>query len=502
MQENTTASVESTAVSGTTITDNWALRDDSIASTSTVSSAPSQSSETTRSHYSFRVEDGGEPASVELQLPTSMAEESTTAAESPQSVNSEFPITYYVHGQEAPIPFSLTNEAHIVIGSQENQVPITIPPPGNSPALRHIRVTPSSRDSPEVQTLVHAALNRIRETASAMPGGAFFEDDINDIEQVLSLASSLRDPRRGTASEDDATASLMSRLNQVRRPRSPTPVLRRSRTPVTYSVPQNIIPHPTTLPTSVLPTSSRRGRLASESDAPQRRRTRGQRGQGGARISVVQPVLPISRHVSRAAESVSDLTTRLTHSPPPLGFERNIGRNYVPCLISLEGGRQVPATYVRVVMSIDPQVIGRREGDEAEYGGPVHAQPDFGAEASRYAPDDLGRFKANAPESEAFDNALLFIHDRALIAEVYRFRQASMAVVQFQRNIEQIQERMWQAGALMEAAARRLEGANSINRIEDAMEELRRRSVHIQQQAREYEEGVTNRRFQRRGRRS
>jgi hypothetical protein len=502
MQENTTASVESTAVSGTIITDNWTLRDDSLASTSTVSSARSQPSETTRSHYSFRVEDGGEPSRVELQLPTSMAEESTTAAESPQSVNSEFPITYYVHGQEEPIPFSLTNEAHIVIGSQENQTPITIPPPGNSPALRHIRVTPSSRDSPEVQTLVHAALNRIRETASATPGGAFFEDDINDIEQVLSLASSLRDPRRGTASEDDATASLMSRLNQVRRPRSPTPVIRRSRTPVTYNIPQNAIRNPATLPTSNIPSSSRRGRLASESDAPQRRRTRGQRGQGGARVSVVQPVFSISGHVSRAAESVSDLTSRLAHPPPPLGFERNIGRNYVPCLISLEGGRQVPATYVRVVMSIDPQVIGRREGDEAEYGGPVHAQPDFGAEASRYAPDDLGQFKANAPESEVFDNALAFIHDRALIAEVYRFRQASMAVTQYQRNIEQIQERMWQAGALMEAAARRLEGANSINRIEDAMEELRRRSVHIQQQAREYEEGVTNRRFQRRGRRS
>jgi hypothetical protein len=502
MQNNTITSATSTTVSGPTETDNWTLRDDSITSTSTVSSASNQSTETSRSQYSFRVENGGEPASVELPLPASMAEESTPAAESPQSVNSEFPITYYVHGQEVPIPFSLTNEAHIVIGSQENQTPITIPPPGNSPALHHIRVTPSSRDSPEVQSLVHAALNRIRDTASATPGGAFFEDDINDIEQVLLLARSIRDPRRGTASEDDATASLMSRLNQVRRPRSPTPIIRRSRTPVTYNVPQNTIPHSSTFPTPVLSPPSRRGQLASESDAPQRRRTRGQRGQGGTRVSVVQPVLPVSGHISRPAESVSDLTTRFAHPPPPLGFERNIGRNYVPCLISLEGGRQVPATYVCVVMSIDPQVIGRRDGDEAEYGGPVYAQPDFGAEASCYAPDDLGRFKANAPESEAFDNALTFIHDRALIAEVYRFRQASMAVTQFQRNIEQIQERMWQAGALMEAAARCLEGANSINRIEDAMEELQRRSVHIQQQAREYEEGVTNRRFQRRGRRS
>jgi hypothetical protein len=494
MQNNITAPVTSTAVS-----DNWTIRDESTASTSTISSAPSPSTETTRSQYSFRVEDGGEPSSVELPLPTSMAEESTTAAESPQSINSEFPITYYVHGQEAPILFSLTNEAHVIIGSQENQVPITIPPPGNSPALRHIRVTPSSHDSPEVQTLVHAALNHIRETASATPGGAFFEDDINNIEQVLSLASSLRDPRRGTASEDDATASLMSRLNQVRRPRSPTPVICRSRTPVTYNIPQNAIPNPAALPTPVFSPPSRRGQLAPESDAPQRRRTRGQRGQGGARVSVVQPVLPVSGHVSRPAESVSDLTTRLTHLPPPLGFEHNIGCNYVPCLISLEGRRQVPATYVHMVMSINPQVIGRRDGDEAEYGGPVYAQPDFGAEASRYAPDDLGQFRANASESEAFDNALAFIHDRALIAEVYHFRQASMAVTQYQRNIEQIQERMWEAGALMEGAARRLEGANSINRIEDAMEELQRHSVHIQQQAREYE---ANRRFQCRGRRS
>jgi hypothetical protein len=103
---------------------------------------------------------------------------------------------------------------------------------------------------------------------------------------------------------------------------------------------------------------------------------------------------------------------------------------------------------------------------------------------------------------EAFDNALTFIHDHALIAEVYRFCQASMAITQYQHNIEQIQECMWEAGALMEASTRRIEGANAINQIEDATEELRRHNTHIQQQAREYEEGVTNRRFQRRGRHS
>jgi hypothetical protein len=47
MQDNTTASAMSTAVSDTTRTDNWTLQDDSLASTSTVSSVPSQSTETT-----------------------------------------------------------------------------------------------------------------------------------------------------------------------------------------------------------------------------------------------------------------------------------------------------------------------------------------------------------------------------------------------------------------------------------------------------------------------
>jgi hypothetical protein len=344
MQDNTTAA--STNVLGTTETNNWALQDDSIASTSTISSVPSQSTETTRSQYSFRDEDNGESTSVELHLPASMEEESATAAESPHSVNSEFPITYYVHGQEALIPFSLTNEAHIIIGSQENQMPITIPPPGNSPALCHIRVMPSLCNSPEVQGLVHAALNRIRNTASATVGGAFFEDDINDIEEVLSLANSLRNPNRGTASEDNATTSLMSRLNQVRRPCSPTPVICRSMSPITFHVPQNLIPASSMLRGPTVSPPSRRGRLAPESDAPQRRRTRGQRGQGGTRVSMVQPLLPISGHILRTAESVSNLSPQFAHPPPPLGFDRNIGHNYIPCLIPLEGGRQVPATYI------------------------------------------------------------------------------------------------------------------------------------------------------------
>jgi hypothetical protein len=62
-------------------------------------------------------------------------------------------------------------------------------------------------------------------------------------------------------------------------------------------------------------------------------------------------------------------------------------------------------------MSMNPQVVGQHKGDMAEYGGPLYAQPDFDVEAPRYAPDDVGQFKANASEAEEFDTALEFIHD-------------------------------------------------------------------------------------------
>jgi hypothetical protein len=77
-----------------------------------------------------------------------------------------------------------------------------------------------------------------------------------------------------------------------------------------------------------------------------------------------------------------------------------------------------------------------------------------------------------------------------------------MAVTGYKRDIELIQERMWEAGTLMEASGRRLEGANTLSRIEDTSDECQQRNLHIQQQAREYEERTTNRRFQHCGHRS
>ena len=73
------------------------------------------------------------------------------------------------------------------------------------------------------------------------------------------------------------------------------------------------------------------------------------------------------------------------------------------------------------------------------------------------------------------------IHNLSLIAEVTRYREASRLFHLYQEEIRKIEERMWEAGQLQDASARRLEGANALYRVEEAAEELDRRAVSRQE---------------------
>ena len=124
-------------------------------------------------------------------------------------------------------------------------------------------------------------------------------------------------------------------------------------------------------------------------------------------------------------------------------------------------------------MGPGPHVVGIIPGDRSQYGGPLYALPDHDlGERPQYAHDDLWRFKIGSDEKARFDNALEFIHDLSLTAEVARFREASRLFFVYQEEIRKIEERMWEAGQLKDASARRLEGANALNRIESALQEL------------------------------
>ena len=131
-------------------------------------------------------------------------------------------------------------------------------------------------------------------------------------------------------------------------------------------------------------------------------------------------------------------------------------------------------------MGPNPHVIGIIPGDNSQYGGPLCAIPDHDqGECPRYTQDDFWCFKFGADDFDRFESALEHIGNLSLTAEVMRYREASCLFFQYQEEIHKIETRMWEAGQLKDASGRRLEGANALHRIEEALVDLDCRSrVH------------------------
>ena len=107
----------------------------------------------------------------------------------------------------------------------------------------------------------------------------------------------------------------------------------------------------------------------------------------------------------------------------------------------------------------------------------MYAVPDHDqGERPRYAQDDFWRFKFGADDFDRFESALEHIGDLSLIAEVTRYCETSRLFFQYQEEIRKIEERLWQAGQMKDASGRRLEGANALHRIEEALVDLDRRT--------------------------
>ena len=211
--------------------------------------------------------------------------------------------------------------------------------------------------------------------------------------------------------------------------------------------------------------------------APSQQRTsRGQRGAGSQACHMEARVPAVSVGIRDGAELLSASLTRRTETPPPIGFNYNCRPNYVPCVISNNRGRSVPAHFTRVIMGADPHVIGMIPGDNNQYGGPLHAALDHNqGERPQYTPDDLWQFKFSSDNFGHFKLALNFIHDLSLTAEVSRFHETSRLFTQYQEDICKLEVHMWEAGQMKDASACRLEGANTLYRIEEALVEVNRR---------------------------
>ena len=80
-----------------------------------------------------------------------------------------------------------------------------------------------------------------------------------------------------------------------------------------------------------------------------------------------------------------------------------------------------------------------------------------------------------------FNAALEYINNQTLSAEVYQYQQVSSLITILQHNIDRIQHCMWEAGALLEGASHRLEAANVLDQIKEAVIARQQRQVQAAQ---------------------
>ena len=154
-------------------------------------------------------------------------------------------------------------------------------------------------------------------------------------------------------------------------------------------------------------------------------------------------------------------------SPPPGGFDRNVGHNYVPFKIpTLSGHGVANAKWVRVRMGVNPMVEGCMQKGSPVYLGDVHAAPDFDhGDTPQYEHEQRRHLLSNYARRQEVDDALERIGDKSLLAEVARFRGTMDALERIQREIREREEQLYCIGNDNRKCVRRLERAQVLARI-------------------------------------
>ena len=294
--------------------------------------------------------------------------------------------------------------------------------------------------------------------------------------QVESSHNPLYRDNRGPPGEDDKATALVSQLNQIQQLDSE---------PSTQMSSLNQLPHATPpvhchsqVTVSTVSSCARVCQVASGLVASQQPHTHDQWGAGSQAHQMGTRVPQIAQGVHIGAELSSTSVTRRVETLPPLGFYFNQGANFIPCIITDNTGRSILAQYTRVIMGPNPHVVGIIPGDCSQYSGPQHAVPDHNqGKCPRYAYDDLWCLKYGTDKVSHFDSTLEFIHDLSLTAKVPHFQESSCLFTQYQEDICKLEEHMWEAGQLKDTSSHRLEEANTLHRIKEAVVELNRRAV-------------------------
>ena len=110
-------------------------------------------------------------------------------------------------------------------------------------------------------------------------------------------------------------------------------------------------------------------------------------------------------------------------SPPPGGFDCNVGHNYVPFKIpTLSGHGVANAKWVCVRMGVNPTVEGCMQKGSPVYLGDIHAAPDFDhGDTPQYTHEQRRHLLSDYTQRHEVDDVLEHIGNKSLLAEVAHF---------------------------------------------------------------------------------
>src|SRR6266702_613200 len=152
----------------------------------------------------------------------------------------------------------------------------------------------------------------------------------------------------------------------------------------------------------------------------------------------------------------------------PPGFQRNKGDHFISFPITSPEGDVRQAQYVQVVMHPNPFVIGIRDDSDKVYTAPLYAAPIFHYDGKPvYRAQELEFLKMEAEGKQQTDRMLKRLNDPSLVAEVHRFRTMTQELTRMEEAIAEGEDRWGELATMQCKTIRRLEMADTLNRIKD-----------------------------------
>ena len=154
---------------------------------------------------------------------------------------------------------------------------------------------------------------------------------------------------------------------------------------------------------------------------------------------------------------------------PPDGYKVNRGAAYYPLEVTREDGVAQIADFVKVKWSGNPIICGCFKNDPTVYFDYLHAIPIIQSQPIRtYTANEISFYKESHPLAEEIDDAIEWLGDVSLKAELTRWRNKDSRLDRIMYKMEQLDTEKWKLQMTHAGMTRRLSGAKFDDRVKRA----------------------------------